>query len=459
MINLDPTLIPFKKGIYLVGGSLRDALLARKPLDYDIVVRDDPLSYAREIEKSGEARIVPMGKPGREIIRVIRKNVTLDISILQGASIEEDLQHRDFTINAMAYEPFSNELIDIFGGLNDLKKQRIRMVSPSIFNIDPLRLLRAYRLAASLGFAIDPETVSCIRKNARFIRRAAGERIRDELFKILFLPHACTFIIRMTETGLLLELLPELEALKKCAPNRHHAFDGLKHTLTALDALENIFSNLNAFFPENSSLLSHRFTPYRQAELKFAILLHDIGKPVSSQQTALGDLRFPGHEETGAVMATDIACRLRFSVRETDDIAFVIRHHLRPLFLFTASRNGTLSPRSSARFFLKCGAYAPDILLHAAADMQAKKVGMANDNSKIFLAFTRDMLHEYYARILPMQSEKPLISGRDLIQQLNLQPSPLFKTILSRVAEAHLAGQIAQKEEALSLARNIARGN
>jgi len=456
MIRIDTEIIPPEKGVYLVGGSLRDTLLGRKPLDYDIVVQGTPLNYARKLEKKHHARLVSMGKPGQEIIRVVLRETVLDISIVKGGRIEEDLKQRDFTINALACDTMSGQIIDIAGGLDDLKARCLRMVSPTIFTKDPLRLLRAYRLSASLGFTLDAATIDCIQKDARRIRAAAGERIRYELFKILENPSSCVFIRQMKDTGLLFELFPELAALKNCGQTIHHDFDGLTHTLRALSALENLLQNLNLIFPKHAEALetwlSRQYTPI----LKSALLWHDIGKPVCLARNAAGNVQFRGHEKAGAAMAVEITGRLKFSNQETRAVEFIIRNHLRPLSLFIAQHRRKLTSRGVARFFLKCEAHTLNILLHAAADMQAKKEKSGHSDTQDFIRFVELLIHRYYSRYLPIQSQKPLISGKDLIQILHLPPSPLFKTVLSRVEEARLSGHVTDKQEALRLAREIA---
>jgi poly(A) polymerase len=458
MISFDTSFIPPKKGVYLVGGSLRDTLLGRTPLDYDIVVKENPLAFAEEITKHRTGRLVFMGKPGQQLIRVVFKNRLWDITVMKGNSIEEDLSHRDFTINALAYETATGELIDISGGLDDLKKRRIRMVSASIFKEDPLRLLRAYRLAASFGFKLDPATDSCIQKDAHLIYQTAGERIRDELFKILSIPDSFTFISQMKESGLLFELLPEIGVLKGCCRNQHHAYDALEHTLKSFCALEALLKNVGSYFPDYTDPLNHCFDHRKKPLLKCAILLHDIGKPLCETQDNSGNIHFFGHEKTGSILADNIGKRLRFSNDEIETIVFMVRNHLRPLSLFLARQNQTLTHRGIARFFMTCEKNAPDILLHAVADFQAKKEAFENGGIKTFIRFINELLQLYFSRYLPVRSAKPLITGRDLIEMLHLTPSPLFKTILSRVAEARLAGDVGNRDEALALARNIATG-
>ena len=455
MISFDTSFIPPQKGVYLVGGSLRDTLLGRKPLDYDIVVKENPLAIAEEITKYRNGRLVFMGKPGQQLIRVVFGNTLWDISVMKGNSIEEDLSHRDFTINALAYEAITEKLIDISGGLKDLKKRRIRMVSASIFKEDPLRLLRAYRLAASFGFRIDPSTDSCIKGDAHLIHQTAGERIRDELFKILSIQDSFTFISQMQESGLLSELLPEIGALKDCCRNKHHAYDAQEHTLKSFCALEALLKNVGSYFPEHTNPLNCWFDNRKNPLLKCAMLLHDIGKPLCETRDKSGNIHFWGHEKTGSILAEKIVKRLRFSNHEIEYIVFMVRNHLRPLSLFLARQNQTLTDRGIARFFMKCDKNALDILLHAVADFQTKKEAFEDGGIKAFIRFINELIQVYFTRYLPVRTAKPLLSGRDLIEVLNLKPSPLFKTILSRVEEAHLAGDVGNRDEALALARTI----
>jgi tRNA nucleotidyltransferase/poly(A) polymerase len=458
MIAFDTSLIPPQKGVYLVGGSLRDTLLDKKPLDYDIVVKEDPLAYARKIAKHGSGRLVFMGPHDRRIIRVVRKNTMWDISAMNGSSIEEDLSHRDFTIDALAYDTAAQKLVDIFGGLDDLKNRCIRMVSNSIFRKDPLRLVRAYRLAATFKFRLDPLLESCIQRDAHLIRRPAGERIRDELFKIFSSQDSFAIVRQMKASGLLFELVPEIGALQGIHQNQHHAYDVLEHTFIALGALETLFNNLDVHFPALDAALNRHFDHRKKGLLKCALLLHDIGKPLCKTWDASGDIHFIGHEKTGAVLAEKIGRRLRFSNHETDTIVFIIRHHLRPLSLFMARQNQTLTPKGIARFFMKCEKNALDILLHAAADFLAKKETFEDRSTETFIAFVRNLVDHYFNQYLPLASATPLISGRDIIEELHLKPSPMFKIILSQVKEAHLAGNIASRNDALKLARSIATG-
>ena len=456
MIQLDTTPILPRKNAFLVGGSLRDLLLGRKPLDYDVAVKGNPSLYAAEIAKKQNGHVISLGKPGKNIFRVIATHAVVDVSALKGASLNEDLAHRDFTINAMALDTASGELIDIFGGVDDLRNRRIRKVCDAVFRQDPIRLLRAFRLSAVLNFTMDAATLAGIIKDGALIQSAAGERVRDELMKILALPSAGPCIRQMAEAGLLLALFPEMDALRFLEKNRHHAFDGLEHTLRAVFQLEELLANPAALCPEYAERIEQRLQQSNPAILKCALLWHDIGKPLCAVQDTSGNIRYTGHENTGAAMAQNIAGRLRFSNRQIHAVDCIIRHHLRPLSLFIADRQGMLTHRGVTRFFMKCEPLAVPILLHATADMAAKKTGPAAGEARQFRQFASALLQQYYVRHLPARAKAPLLTGHDLSSRLRLKPSPLFKTILSRVEAARLSGEIDNKQDALALAEQIA---
>ncbi len=208
MIQIDKKIFPETPGAYIVGGSIRDMLCGRSPIDYDVAVLGDPVKFARQIESRTSGRSVEIGKPGQMIIRVVSEKSIIDISKTKEASIEKDLQARDFTINAMAYDLASHRLIDPVGAQRDLKNKTIRMVSKAIFKQDPVRLLRAYRIAVEFQFEIEPQTKAAINKHALLIRQSAGERVREELFKMLQCDGFHAYLCQMAETGLLFAFLP-----------------------------------------------------------------------------------------------------------------------------------------------------------------------------------------------------------------------------------------------------------
>jgi len=454
MLPFDTTSIPNKNGTYLVGGSVRDALLGRAATDFDIAVSHPPEKFARQFAKNTGGHLVKLGKPGKMIYRVVSKDSFFDISPVNGSSIQEDLGKRDFTINAMAHSLSSGELIDPFGGRRDLVSKTIRMVAPTLFDGDPVRLMRAYRMEAVLGFAIEPETVSVIKKDASKITESAGERIRDELFKILAVARSHGVISRMGSAGLLQSVFPELGTLMGCTQNRYHQYDVFNHTLHALAHLENLLIDPSQILPGSSKLLKITLDETEKRNLKLAMLLHDIGKPSTRTVDEKGNVHFYGHGRRSAEMAVKTGYRLRLSTQDLRFTDFVIRHHIRPLYLFFAHQKNTLTKKGKTRFFLKCGGYTPFLLMHTIADIRGK--GTRKDpRNNLFYEFALELLREYTESFRAASSRPPLINGHDLMDEFQLKPSPLFKKILNRIEASRLAGEIKTRQSALRLAEKL----
>jgi tRNA nucleotidyltransferase/poly(A) polymerase len=438
---------------FIVGGSVRDLLLGRAPLDIDIATAADPRAFAQQLAERLSGSWVEIGKSELTIHRVVDGSRIFDVSALHGGEIEEDLRRRDFTVNAMAADAATGEIIDCTGGGKDLEAARIRMVSPAVFAADPVRLIRAYRLAAGLQFVIEPATRKAIADNARRIGRSAGERIRDELLKILRFSTSLDYLQLMHEDGLLTAIFPELAALQHCRQGGHHRWDVFTHSLQAYRQLESMLSAPGAWLPAEVQPQLWSPDDIPAATLKLAILLHDVGKPQSRQVDKQGNVHFYGHGKKSADIAARITRRLKMSRRDAGYIDFIIRSHIRPLHLFTAQGSGRVTDRAKTRFFTRCGRHTPDLLLHCMADIEAK--GTGEQRNRQFVDFARHLLKEYLAAYLPRSSRRPLLNGRDLMGALGLSPSPLLGRLLRQIEEARLAGDLRTRAEALTLAEKL----
>lgn len=447
-IPKDINIIPKTKGAYIVGGSIRDLALGRSPIDYDVIVSGNPEEFAKKIAANTSGHLVEIGKPEHKVIRVVSNDNIFDISSANSQTIEDNLNKRDFTINAMAYSLYSGEIIDCLNGMQDIADKKVRMVSKEIFRKDPIRLIRAFRMEASLNFEIEPQTVSAIKNDANLIKNSAGERIRTELFKILPMPKSYYYLSGMANTGLLTAIFPELGKLQGCSQNKYHLYDVFEHTMKAYYYLETMLNN--KFPPE----IYQDIDRSKATLLKYAILLHDIGKTSTKTVDSRGNIHFYGHGQKGADMANKISKRLKLSTRETCYIDFIIRNHIRTLFLFTAHKKKTLTRKSLTRFFIKCGDNTSDLLLHTIADIKGKG-NEENERDKVFIEFAKEILHDFFSGFKPIAKESPFITGYDLINKFGLTPSPVFKTILSHVKEAKLSGKIKNRQEALKLAEEI----
>ncbi|MFH0996806.1 MAG: HD domain-containing protein [Pseudomonadota bacterium] len=436
---------------YLVGGAVRDILMGRIPTDYDIVVSEDPKALAKSIAGTGSS-FFKMGKNRKAVLRGHFKDHTIDLVQMEGGSIESDLGLRDFTINAMAIRLDNRSFLDPMQGKKDLANKTIRMVSEQAFLSDPLRLLRTYRFAATLDFEIEKRTESAVKAHGHLIGRPAGERIREELIKLLAAPCAGEYLQKMSDSGLLFNLFPELSTELSCTQNRHHRFNVLDHTLKACRHLESFLNGqeieTNASFQIAINGIDGRLKPL----MKLAMLLHDIGKPLTRSIDSGGAVHFWGHEKIGAGVAKEILTRLKFSSKDSEYVCLLIQNHLRPVLLYQAHQNQTLTRKGIVRLFRLLDTHIPELLVHAQADACAK-AEKANDLDPSFSGFIEDLLKSYFQDFVPRKKEAALITGQDLIALFGLKPSPTFKTILEVVEEARLLQTLAGREDALALVK------
>ena len=443
--------------VYLVGGSLRDRILNRLSNDHDFAVPGNARAFAEKVAAKLGVRMIEMGKEDKVVYRVVSGDKVLDFSPIHGKTIEDDLKRRDFTINSLGFDLSSDSLIDPVGGLDDIRSKTIRLISEDAILADPLRMLRAFRLAAVLGFEIAPQTLSVIKEQATLVAGSAGERIRAELFKIMEAERSFPYIEQMSRAGLLMKLIPELEPCRDCLLN-DHGYDVFQHVMRTFEEIEVLLSDYPTLWPEyDEPIRSYLEQGNRKALLKWAALLHDLGKPATrSVDLRLGRrrLRFLAHEEKGAHIARGLCLRLRMSGQERSYIELVVRNHLHPLLLFDARQRGTLTTRGIVRFVRKHRDDVIGLLLHSVADQRAK-AGNGTEFDEALAAFLREILQRYLSDLKPIMTAPRLITGKDLIEHFGLTPSELFGKLLQNVEEARLNREIRTREEAFELVTRL----
>jgi poly(A) polymerase len=443
--DLDLDVLPDNpEGIYIVGGTVRDLLTGRRPTDIDLVVDGDIARTAQDIAQKTGGRIVDIGKKGFAVLRVASPMLTIDITPLLHPTIDGDLRQRDFTMNAMAYEVWTRRLVDCTGGRADIQREKIRMVSPAAFQSDPARLVRAYRMAAGTGFSIAPDTRDAIRRHRHLIASVAGERIWSELVKIFHTEASAPVIKDMADSGLLTAILPELEPAIGCSQSRPHHYDVFDHSLNAYEELEKLLMDLgkHSADPAATDLGNHAVM------LKYSALLHDVGKPATRRIDDAGRIRFPGHDDKSADIARGISKRLKLSKKQREAADTIIRHHIRPLYLYLASTEGTIGRRGIIHFFTAYDPLALPIIVHAMADIMAKGKRL-EDRDRGFIDFGHRLVREYRTYKRQQAAVPPLINGHDLIATFGLPPSPRFKKILKHVDHRRLSGELTSREQAL----------
>jgi poly(A) polymerase len=455
IIPIDTKVFPRITGVYIVGGSIRDLFCDRTPIDYDLAVADDPAGFARLLASRTAGHLVEFGRHGHTIRRVVTGDYHFDIMPLNGVSIEEDLLQRDFTINALALEVSSGNLIDPAGGRLDLAAKKVRMVKRDVFRNDPVRLVRAYRMAATLGFTIEKDTQAAISRDADNIRKSAAERISEELFKILHFAGSHAQLAAMAHSGLLFSLLPELSPLKTGRPGDKQPTDLFEQTLDAYEHLEKLLNSRDQKPPEPLDRFLKNMDTARQIDLKWAVLLQSVGQqPSARTKSAANTHPRDAQAVRSATIARGICLRLRFSRCQSDSIEFLIRHHLEPFLAFSARCKKIPDDRVFIRLFMKCGNRTPDVLLHALAGFMARKDQEAFAIER-FCEFVTEGIDCYYSILRPRAATPPPLNGKDLIKDFGLTPSPAFKQILQALEEEHLARDNLTREQALELVERL----
>jgi tRNA nucleotidyltransferase/poly(A) polymerase len=450
MMQIDLNQFPDDSDAYIVGGTIRDILSDRSPVDYDIVVLRDAEKYANELAAKTAGRLVVIGKSGFSVFRVVTQNLIYDISAAEGRSIEEDLRRRDFTINAMAFHLSTGDLIDCMDSRNDLARKQIRMVSESAFVNDPVRMIRAYRLAAGLEFSIEPKTAAAIELHAKLVSKSAGERIREELLKLLNCPKTHFHLSQMAANGLLGTIIPELnDAGRNISPARP--------INTLLDHSLNTCSKLEELLDKSEQMVNPKYRQRLQqildkhfGLLKFATLLHELEKTNAMAFRISDAIRHQRHAGRNAGVIISICRRLRFSNAETDYVDFIIRNQLYPYHLYAAHQKDRLGPRAVSRFYRQCHDNTPGLMMHAMADFSGGQI-TTHSSETGFIDFAGELLDGYYTDYLPRAALPPVITGNDLSSEFNLKPSPLFKQILAMVEEERLSKETLSRNEALNL--------
>ena len=456
---------------HLVGGLLRDTLLGRATRDLDIVFPEDALPVAGRVADALGGALVVLDRP-RRIARVVLEDEFgvwhLDLASLQG-DLHQDLARRDFTIDAIAVPlprflagDWQDVLLDPFNGRQDLEGGLIRAVSPTIFQEDGVRLLRAVRLVAFLGLRLEEQTRGLIRRDAAALDTVSGERIRDELLAILAIPNAMENVYLMDDLGLLCRMLPELEQGRNVQQPKEHYWDVFRHNVETVGAVEGL---LNLTWEPQWALeevtWSHSLEEHfdevasdghtRGTLCKLAGLLHDVAKPATRTVEDSGRIRFFGHHTQGAAMARLALERLRLSRRGIQMIELMIELHLRP----GQMRQGSDLPTSRAvyRFFRRAGDVAIDTLYLNLADyLAARDRYLEREEWSDYAGAVRHILEtgltQEQTTVLPK-----LVDGHDLMRVLDIEPGPQVGKLLNVVEEARAASEITTREEALALVR------
>ena len=448
--------------VYLVGGSVRELALGRAVQDLDLAVSAQTLELARDLAAALGGTYVLLDE-GERTARVVWEEDILDLAEFRAPTLKGDLQGRDFTLNAMAvaldaiWGQSPPDLIDPWGGLEDLARGWLRMVAPGNFHDDPLRLLRAYRFAATHGFQITPDTTEAIRRWVPEFSRVAGERVHQELFALLQAPKAIPVLMAMEAVGLLGQVFPELEAMKGVEQNGYHHLDVYGHSLATAASLEEVLAAPEIYFGELAGEVArYAQTRPKTVLLKLAALFHDVGKPEVQERRANPDrYTFYYHEKVGLEIFGRVAARLRCSQAEIRTVTTLIQLHMRPFLLLPAFRERELSFRALGRLVRAARPELPGLFALAMADSLAGQGPLKPADSEAVLADLADAAYLFLKERLEPQERLPkLINGHDLMK-LGLTPGPQYRRLLTAVEEAQWEGVVHTREEALAMIQRL----
>lgn len=415
---------------WVVGGCLRDVLMERAPKDWDLATSATPEQVMGLFR-----RVIPTGLQ-HGTVTVLLGDAAYEVTTLRGeggysdgrrpdevffiTDIERDLARRDFTVNALAYDPLQDRLVDPFGGLSDMAARVLRTVGrpEERFGEDGLRVLRAARFVATLELAIDGETKRAIPGTLDAFKRVSPERVRDEWMKTFLARRPSAAFDLMRETGILGVTCPELVLQHGCAQNKWHAYDVWRHTMECMDACD------------------------RGPVHRLAGLLHDIGKPRTRELSdKTGEYTFFNHEHVGAKLADAFLRAYRFSTDEREHVVELVRHHL---ICYTSE----WTDAAVRRFLRRVGPQrVEDLLALGRADAIAK--GRPVDAELGDLAELRARIERVLDEGSALSTRDLEVDGKDVMERLNIRPSKLVGQVLEALLQRVIDRPELNRREAL----------
>jgi putative nucleotidyltransferase with HDIG domain len=441
---------------WLAGGAVRDLLLGRPVRDLDLALPAGSVAAARRVADRLGGAFVALGEPHGMARVVLPGGDTVDLADLRAPTLEGDLGGRDVTVNALAVEVAAllagpAPVLDPTGGLADLAARRLRACGSAAFADDPVRVLRTLRLAHELGFAVEPATAALARRAAPNLAAAAGERLREEVTRLLRLPATAPAVRDADAWGAVAPLLPEIEAMRASTQSAPHRFTVWEHSLRALAAADRLLAAPGVLAPHDGAVAAHLAEPLgsgltRREVLKAAALLHDVAKPVTRAVDPDGRVRFTGHDRLGAERVAAFAGRLRWPARASGVLVRLVRHHLRPMHLGMLA---AITPRARYRFHRDLGEEVPDLVCLALCDAAGTT---GREPEAVYHGATRALLEGLLAGLAPAREEAaapPLVRGGDVMDALGLPPGPEVGRLLARAREAQALGLVRTREEAL----------
>ena len=415
---------------WLVGGYIRDLFLNIKSFDRDIVVLSNAQKLAKNIANELEATLVELDCEN-EIYRVVLKDKKnyLDISLALDSNILKDVKRRDFTINSIMFDISENNFFDPCDGILALEQKKLICADLNNLSDDPLRMLRVFRFVSLYDFCVDDNVLEFINNNADLIKKSAPERINQELLKFFGGDFCAKALLLADESNFLNKIFPFVDEIKKIPPNTHHHLDLFHHCVETVKTVRT-----------NNPLL------------KLAAFCHDIGKPKTHTVEPSGRHRFIGHDKVGGRLVVPVLSNLKFSKKQIDYVSKMVENHIYPSALMSADE---VQDKAKIRFIKKLDPYVKDIIELARADRLCARGPMVSEQMVEDNLKNLEKLLDFYNEIKPRLENLPkLLDGKEIMQILNIKPSPILGKVIEALREAQIEGIVKTKEEALQFIKD-----
>ena len=445
----------FDNEIYLVGGAVRDFLLDKKTYDRDLIVLDeDARVFAIKLSEFLDATFVPLDEENKIYRIVLPDKVNyIDVTNPIENSLERDLMRRDLTINSIAVNLKTFEVVDLCGGITDLQHGVLDCINTQNFVDDPLRLLRVYRFQALYGFELSHQVIEAACKYSDLILNPAQERINYEIIKLFSGPFAYKALLNMDKTWILEKIFPFVKELKQVPKNTHHHLDLFHHSIEAVKQLSGIYANSSPEIKEHMNMVDFGGAS-RIAHLKLAAFMHDIGKfSTWTIEEDTGRHRFIKHDDVGAKMAYQLLKRMSFSNKQIDYISTIVKNHIYPSQVMASPE---VNDKVMMRYIRKMNENSIDNILLAQADRLSARGEAVSDEIVENNITNLNRLMKFYLDVRDTLEPLPkLLDGKEVMQILDISPSPKLGEIIEALHEAQVSGDVLDKNTAIKFVKDF----
>lgn len=445
----------FDEEIYLVGGSVRDLYFGKFLKDRDLIVKGaDAREFSLRVSEFFDATFVPLDEINRIYRLVMPDKINyLDITNPIENNLDKDLKRRDLTINAIAVNLRTLDILDPTGGIFDLENKIIRAISEENFKDDPLRILRVYRFLSKTGFSVDSTTLNFVSRNIDLISNPAIERINYEVMHLFEGEFSHYALQQMDNVGLLEKIFPVVNELKRVTPNSHHHLRLLEHCIETVRNIQILYENS----PQEikTHLDNVDFGGYsRLAHLKLSGFLHDIGKfSTWSIEPDTGRHRFIKHDDVGAKMVISILKKMVFSNKQINYVSTMIKNHIYPSSVMSAPE---ITDKIMMRYVRKMEDNSIDAIILAKADrLSARGPAISEEMVENNLNNLNRLLKFYLDVKDTLEPLPKLLDGNDVMKILNIKPSPKLGEIMNAIHDAQISGDILTKEHAIKFVKSF----